>query len=518
MWGGASRFYDPTLNKGFNVAPGGDSVTIAVGQSLVSTISLDAAGTKPQLKSAAVLTVLAATPPAGSFRPAFCGTDKSVKYNQADLNYGLLRKLPITAGIESTFRGYSAYWLSHPVTSESVVVPMNTNLDALTGVARMFERPWLDHVHAEEGRWLHPTENMREYGREIARCTSIGALMLHMDFTDAEKKTLLVRYVQLGIDLFGILQDGGENVWTGNGGHCSGRKWPILFAGLALGDTAMSHLGLRDSTLFGEDNMTFYVTRHPNPAAVWTFNGTYWASDGTDETYDIFVPNPAPALDPHPENFDAAGYRRHISYGYPIYGHGNGNKEQDFAEYTDKHAGLPEWMLTSDRCGLDWSAAYRNCGNGEVYGGFIMAADLIPGARTLWNHEAVFDYTDRFVEISGQTSPFAQAVWRAYRADYGCTWTRSDTTDTLSNGRRDCSRCKYDCPTRITKKDKMIPPHSLANRTVPNPISPIQLATLPAGAALHTLDGKPVQADKKMADGVYLIKQGNQVHKTIIVK
>ncbi len=410
-----SAMYANTYAPELNVArPNQRAVSTAnplivpVNSSIVSTVSIAPGNNRPQLKTAAILTVLATRPLEGSFRPPYSGSDKTIRYNASQLDYSLLKSLA-------------------PVASTPV----------MADVERYFERPWIDHIPNWSAGYQHPEDNMPNYGRDMAAQVATGALMLQLNFSNEAKRTLLIRYVQLGIDLFGIVQDGGINNWAPNGGHSSGRKWPILFAGLVLNDADMKNIGHRSEVVFGEDAMTFYVTKHPNPASVWSFNGSYWVSDGTDEKYDIFVPNPKPALDPIPTDFNAAGYRRHEGWGFTYYGHANANKEQDFAEYTDANEGLPDWEIGRGLGGLDWNAAYRNCGNGDIYGGYILAANMMPGARALWNHEALFDYTDRFMAIEGQ-SPFVMSLWQTYRADYGCIWTRDAATDTYSNGKPVC--------------------------------------------------------------------------------
>jgi len=192
MYGG----YGPDFDAALNVArPNGQALSAAnpliapPGSSLVSSISLPEAGGRVQLKTAAILTVLAAPAPAGSFRPPYTGSDKTIRFNTSQLNRARLAHLAPVAETPS-----------------------------LAEVERFFERPWIDHVPNWMGGYHHPEENMPNYGREIATEVGIGALMLHLDFTPQEKETLLVRYVQLGIDLYGVAINGGEENWPPNGG------------------------------------------------------------------------------------------------------------------------------------------------------------------------------------------------------------------------------------------------------------------------------------------------------------
>ncbi len=355
MYGG----YGPDYSAALNVArPTGQALSIAnplivqPGSSLVSVISLPEAGARPQLQTAAILTVLAAPAPSGSFRPPYSGGDKTIRFNTTQLNRARLAQLTRVAGTPS-----------------------------LAEVERYFERPWIDHVPSWMGRYHHPTENMSDYGREIATEVGIGALMLNLDFTPQEKETLLVRYVQVGIDLYGVAINGGEENWPPNGGHASGRKWPILFAGLMLGDNAMQHIGPGDGTgtvMFGEDGQTFYVTQAD-----------------IDRTH-------SPDL-----------------------------RECYREEYQAADLNLPEWgIVHSDDSTADnkaWCAVYRECCTANAWAGFVLAAHIMD-AKQLWNHDALFDYQDRYMALEKPGDwtrcwdDFTETMWDTYRSDYGVIW------------------------------------------------------------------------------------------------
>lgn len=349
MYAGSGPTYDADLNVALDISSD-HPLVLDPGVSLVSTISEAEAGARPQLLSAAVLTVLASAPPAGSFRPPYSGEDKTIRFDVTDLNYTSLASLP----------------------------PLGSTPE-LADVARYFERPWIDHVPDWMADYLHPGENMPNYGREIANEVGIGALMLHLDFGDEEKEKLLIRYVQLGIDLFGIAQNGGASNWVPNGGHTSGRKWPILFAGMVLDDAQMLSVGTMN-IYFGEDAQTFYVSQ-----------------TDIDMTHS---PDPRAAA----------------------------------VEYEQSDLGLPEWgirhatMPAADN--KNWSATYRRCCTTVAWNGFVLAAHIM-GAKTLWNHDALFDYQDRYMQVTAEDgdfpgwrswSDFTEEMWDTYRGSYGDLW------------------------------------------------------------------------------------------------
>jgi hypothetical protein len=343
-----------------------NSLALGPGSSLVSTISTPLTSGATQLQSAAILTVLDGPAPEGSFRPAYCGEDKTIRHNKSQLNYSLLACLPPVA-----------------------------NTPDLSTVERSFERPWLDHIPDWLGRSHHPADNMPDYGREIATTIGVGALMLHLDFTDQQKEVLLIRYVQLGIDFYGIVQDGGRSNWVNNGGHAGGRKWPILFAGLVLDDPNMTDIGQRsgdylysegcgpgneppDYVHFGEDDQTFYVTAED----VEMTHSSEWRPDSRDA---------------------------------------------ERIPYESEDIGLPEWGIrhATDpyRSNKFWQTAYRRVSS-PAWGGFVLAAQIM-GAKELWNHDALFDYKDRYMKVEvklRETSRFVENMWDAYRANYGTAW------------------------------------------------------------------------------------------------
>jgi hypothetical protein len=191
--------YDAALNVAYNRS-GSNPLVLAANSSLVSTISMDAGGSLPQVQRAVVLTVLTSPAAPGSFRPPYCGTDKTIKFNKSALNYTLLKSLASVSGTP-----------------------------ALASVEAMFAAPWIDHQAGWVARYQHPSLNMPDYGREMYTNIGIGALMLHLNFTNAQKETLFIRYVQLGLDCYGILTNGGSwhwcNEWSGGDGGPSSPAW-----------------------------------------------------------------------------------------------------------------------------------------------------------------------------------------------------------------------------------------------------------------------------------------------------
>lgn len=387
-YGQCAGEYEPFLNVAYGINSK-NPLIISGNSSLVSTITFTPENPAPNtsiktgIKTAAILTILTNAAHSGSFRPGYCGAKKAVEYNKSQLNYSLLKNLLPVAKTPS-----------------------------LSYVEKLFEKPWIDHVPTWVGRFSHPYDNMPEYGRELGRDIGIGALMLHLNFTENEKETLLVRYVQLGIDLYSIIANGGNNNWPADGGHAGGRKWPILFAGLMLDDVNMKTISKRsgnylyaspygpgnpplDYIHFGEDDQTFYVTQ----LDVNTTNSIQWKPDSRDA---------------------------------------------EKIPYTSNDLGLPEWGIRHHSHPFysnKWLPTIYRGVAGPVFHGPALAA-LFMDAKSIWNHDAYFDYTDRYMQLTSSTgeyagwwrslSDFTANMWDAYRKDYGPIWPDNLTLKTIA--------------------------------------------------------------------------------------
>lgn len=235
-------YYDPTRAVQFPYA-------LQPGDSLVSTESR-VGGRQPGpfrdvesqafLAGAAVLTCVANPVAPGTFRPSYCGP--KVFRTLADIHPERLPALPRVD------------------TSPSAQRPSD--------FTPMFERLWLDHLNGWEGRGMHPFRNMPDYGREIALAVGEAGLLLLQDFPGQERADLLVRYLQLGTDLYGLVQDG--QIWWGDGGHLQGRKWPIMFAGLMFDDAGMMQPG----NGFSEDAQTYSANGWTGARALFRMRGS----------------------------------------------------------------------------------------------------------------------------------------------------------------------------------------------------------------------------------------------------
>lgn len=340
------QYYNHSHNAAWNLSAA-NPLQLQPNQCLIKTISNQNSALLPALRTCAVLTVLSRVPPQGAFRPPYAGTDHEVRYDEQMVDWGQLLSLVPTAG-----RPDPLLW------------------------APKFARPWLDHAPGWPTRYMHPIDNMPDYGRDFATLYNEAALMCNTNLPLSQKKALAVHLVQIGIDFFGNVQGGA--FWEGVGGHGSGRKLPILFAGALLGDREMLSIGVdypsfrnlngTCSAHFGEDCQTFYVAQ----------------TSATE-----------------------------INWGYGGYG--------------SQHLGMPEFGFSHVHYPVNdvvgWTTnSYRLCCTANAWIGAVLCARMM-GLVDEWNHPSLFDYTDRYVtiETSGWTkswSSWCGDMWDQYRPLY----------------------------------------------------------------------------------------------------
>ena len=350
----AGSRYQQALNVAWGVSSG-SPLELGAGNSLISSISwtdpnAPANGSFSQLKTAAVLTILTEEAEPGDFRPPYSGSDKTIRHNEADLDYTALASLA-SAAAQPDFEA----------------------------TADSFERVWLDHCSSWASRYMHPVDNMPDYGRDFTSKYSTGAMMLHLDKTNAEKSVMLIRMTQIGIDFFGNVQNGG--VWTGVGGQCSGRKFPILLAGRVLNDAAMLAIGTTHPS-------AYYGPNHPNNSEHFGEDcQTFYVEETSPSTYN--------------------------------WGHGN---------YNASHNGIAEWGNSHTQFpgndNSDWFGdPYRRCCTGNAWVGQTLSARIM-NLQAAWDHPAYFDYMDIFMatENAGEWTRSWEAwqgnMWDLHRSNF----------------------------------------------------------------------------------------------------
>jgi MYXO-CTERM domain-containing protein len=277
--------------------------------------------------------------PATALRPSYAGTFKQHQ-DTSNIHWDLLPNLPAPAN-----------------------APNGADL------LKMAERPRIDHMNSwtiqnscAEDNWYNGAGAHNCYGREVSTFISAAAMVTMLD--TPERDELVVSMIQLGIDNYGVLEAGGG--WSPNGGHHSGRKWPIVFAARLLDDCDLLKVGEKyDDSHFGEDGQTY------------------------------------------------AGAGGKALFGWDC-GGGQGTYFQDGCT----GGGAKDCRDPAGQ--VDGCADYRNCCTSGYWVGQMLST-LMLHAETIWNHQPYFDYVDRWMsgDVAGggsASSQFIEDMWAQYRS------------------------------------------------------------------------------------------------------
>jgi hypothetical protein len=338
--------------------------------SLVSSISLATIHSVPEVMrasdmsaspvaSASVLTVLSAAPTADAFRPSYCDRSQTI-YHANSLQRSLL---------------------------PSLVPPTPSDPNAGTPTLATFEgyyrRPWID---TNPFLFDAPADYMPSYGQHIAFADSYASLLLMLNFPADEKVNLTNYFVQYGIDLYGCVQAGYG--WPAFGGHRSGRKLPIIFAGILLNNTGMMNVSAAYPNQFGEDMQTLYIKNLP-PA------GSYLqAWQGATVIY--------------------GGH-------YGVNADGSVVSAGLYGPYEQLQPA--NWPLISPTEQL--GEAYRRCCTSVSWVGEALTIHIMHD-ENVWNYPAFFDYVDRWM-TEDDTQAIAEIKAQS-GFDYSANWERQGQT------------------------------------------------------------------------------------------
>ncbi|NLC30458.1 MAG: hypothetical protein GX765_00195 [Candidatus Moranbacteria bacterium] len=335
---GLSQGYD-SRSSGFNAslvpslpysAQPGDAIIKAV-----STEPFDISP-RPVLKTTAVLTVVGNIPPDNGrsvFRPSFFGTDRTMHLID-EINPALLPSITPPVGVT----GPSLDWV------KTRFKMMQLDIDSCCSS---------ENLRAVDNFCEGAASHACSYGGRVALDNGDGALRLMLNDSYEEKEEALIYYIQFGLDLYYQMKQGIK--WYPNGGHGSGRKLPIIFAGILLENEEIKNAvksvtkEAGDSSIFQEDG---FLYRGYNNTSLFGSGGNYWTNVVTD--YDSRT-----SKDP---------------YGYIDGGHVPGTSYQE---------------------GI----------NSMIWKGPVMAIKFMPEAEIIWDNRLFEEYVNRWVYYGAWAQP-----------------------------------------------------------------------------------------------------------------
>ncbi|MBN1816825.1 MAG: hypothetical protein JW828_05665, partial [Sedimentisphaerales bacterium] len=389
-------------------------------QSLISTKSTTIVPSKrshPRLQTAAILTVVS-SPSINSFRPPYAGNIKPENIDMADIKWNVLANLLPVNGT--------------PVISE---------------YEELFKRPWLVHKGTYPAEVIQPVDNMPNYGRELARESGIAALLLNLNYTQKQKETLLIRFLQYGIDVYGIANCqeslvpeyctySPQRIWYGAGTIGVGKKIAAVFAAKVLGHTGMVNMLAKSGDYLYEGTD---INGYPNPygPGISNFPSDY-IQFGEEQFFYVkkihvdLSNNQAPSGWPEWTPTPA---------------------DDQYIPYKINDIGLPDWgerVAEKPWVINKWFGVNYRLSSGSTLISSILACHIM-GAKEIYHHNAAFDYADRHIAVISEfeedkpwrigingvdlfiTSPFVWNMWRAYRQREGHSpvWTSGQAADTV---------------------------------------------------------------------------------------
>lgn len=339
--------------------------TAKAGESIVKTVSLTPltdTSCRPCLKFAGVLTVLAAAPAVPAFRPPYCGGGAKVPRPTSELQASRRPALDATCAAGSGPTSFA-------------------------GLAARFRPVQLDHKTNWVGRDMHPVDNLPDYGSDIATENATAALRLMLDDykdSDPVHRQALVNYVQAGLDWARMAELG--MTWPANGGHCNGRKLPVLFAAVLLDDAGLkATAGL---AVYSENQQLVFSPK----------------ADG------------GKGLALYGQDCGDSGYWQHIRYG-------NGARDcRDPYGYIDGG---------SDEIG----GAYQHCCTAMPWKYTALAVRLLQ-AEAVFKYDPLLTYVDRWMSHGVWAKPDPCAPYDGNPANYGKSYGPDGKGDCIKGGGR----------------------------------------------------------------------------------
>jgi putative phosphoesterase len=246
--------------------------------------------------------------------------------------------------------------------SAGVEPPADVSVDDFSWITERFKKLQLD-IDSYPGEGIRPFDNYQRngyvgYGGSLALTTGDAALRFMLnDELDDDKKQDLIYFIQHGIDLYHTMLGGMD--WEGNGGHGSGRKLTVIFTAVLFeNDTWKQNILDQPETTFQEDDYLFFSEKADNGRGKVLF-GDSLASE--------------------------------YSYWFVVVEDGHHRTAGDPYEYID--------------CGHVPGTSYQAGINSMIWKGPVIAMQLMPEIKELWNNDMFFTYVDRWFNHGTWAAP-----------------------------------------------------------------------------------------------------------------
>jgi hypothetical protein len=308
----------------------------------IGSTQLQHASNRPYVERIIVVTCLSTAPPVGSFRPPYVAGSTKTLYNTADIDWDVL---------------------------PNVVAPGSA--PSWATVSNLVNRgPWIRLGTSNQTyRLIQPALQMPEYGRDIAESMGQVLLRLMTSGTQGEKQSTLYGAIQIGIDIYAIMQ---RQVATG---YTSSQDGPGVWGQWTGGHT----IGTKDFVFL---NAAIMPTRTEFAEACAYQPRQYWGPDGQ-----IFLKSVAQAAGASVSQVNWM----ETTHGYPstLYSMG----ERPTFRPTNTDSGIPGYQFDDD-----YRPSYHNMTCAAARNIALAAQLMGPAAQAAYGYEPTLVFAEIYAD------------------------------------------------------------------------------------------------------------------------
>lgn len=223
------HYYDASKNVGLSLP-----INVSPGDMLLVSVARNDPGSKVGTYSIVCFSFVSSAPAANAFRPGFYGTDRTPALTENDIHWGNLKSIP-RAGMSGVL-----------------------SVEYMSDTTRFPALPWFSWGPDWPSTVIMPQLNTANTNAEnTAQFSSQrfgqAAVWLNLDWTQEQKRPLLLKILQNGIDIASYFAQGGNLL--GSGSHQTGYKMPLFFAAVMFENAEMLAVS-RESGNFVEGDLT----------------------------------------------------------------------------------------------------------------------------------------------------------------------------------------------------------------------------------------------------------------------
>jgi hypothetical protein len=357
------------------------------GDSVVVNTNLTSIKIGSYLYSAIIVTIVDTIQSATKFRPPYARPSRIATSASDPLIFDFSNISPTK-------------WAELPGKPRSLV----SGLPTIESTQALIRGPWLDNTGGQNSpSQAHPVNQEEPYGRDYCVDVSNVCTQLCLDYKLADLQLLSAYLIQVGIDIYGVILDGGD--FHADGGINSGRKIPVIFAAEMLGSATLASCPQTyNSTWFNDPN--HFMFQEDGQTCLYTSTEMPpYTGEGTASDYESWYDDPGTNkvkcrdaggwLGTFNANGDASKADKAIW-------HIGGYENYKVTEAWYEHIPITQWQVSQTaNAQFKWEG-YRACCTSHAWVGEAILMLLWKNSNLIiaWNHDVFFDYIYRWMTQS----------------------------------------------------------------------------------------------------------------------